>query len=260
MDIEALINTYGTYVYNYALKLSCQPSVAEDLTQETFISAWKKISTLENSSAIKSWLIKICFNNFLMKERKNKNYSELLYDDINLLEKEGQLFRDNLPKPEDEVIVEETIRELQNGCFLAMVRRLTLHQRIAFSLVDMFGLSLDEVSKLIGVSKSATKGLLYRAHMNLDSFFHNHCNLLCVNNPCSCNAWIEFSKMREDLQKNSNKHKLITKLDYTELNYTFNNEVRCKINFLYKNMPDRKPSKEWYEEVINIINKMYVIA
>lgn len=258
MDIEILINTYGTYVYNYALKLSCHPSVAEDLTQETFIRAWQKISTLENSNAIKSWLRKICFNNFLMKERKSQNYSELLYDDIYLLEKEGHLFKANLPKPEDEVIVEETIRELQNGCFLAMVRRLTLHQRIAFSLIDMFGLSLDEVSKLIGISKSATKGLLYRAHMNLDSFFHNHCNLLDINNPCSCKAWLEFSKTRDDLQKNSNKHKLITKLDYTESNYTFNTEVRNKINFIYTNMPDRKPSKEWYEEVINVMNKMYL--
>jgi RNA polymerase sigma-70 factor (ECF subfamily) len=256
MDIEILIDTYGTYVYNYALKLSCHPSVAEDLTQETFISAWQKISTLENSNAIKSWLLKICFNNFLMKERKSQNYRELLYDDIYLLEKEGHLFKDNLPKPEDEVIVEETIRELQNGCFLAMVRRLTLHQRIAFSLIDMFGLSLDEVSKLIGISKSATKGLLYRAHMNLDSFFHNHCNLLDINNPCSCKAWLEFSKTRDDLQRNSNKHKLITKLDYTESKYTFNTEVRNKINFLYKNMPDRKPSKEWYEEVINVINRL----
>ncbi|WML37671.1 RNA polymerase sigma factor [Clostridium sp. OS1-26] len=258
MDIEMLINTYGTYVFNYALKLSCHPSAAEDLAQETFISAWQKIETLENPNAIKAWLRKICFNNFLMKERKNKDYSELLYDDINLLEKEGHLFADNPPKPEDEVIVEEAIRELQNGCFLAMVRRLTLHQRIAFSLIDMFGLSLEEVSKIIGISKSATKGLLYRAHINLDSFFDKHCNILDVNNPCSCKAWIEFSKSRDNLQKDSNKHKFIKKLDYTESNYTFNDEVRGKINFLYKNMPDRKPPKEWYEEVISTINKMYV--
>lgn len=258
MNIEILINTYGTYVFNYALKLSCNPSVAEELTQETFINAWQKINTLENSNAIKAWLRKICFNNFLMNERKNKNYSELLYDDINLLEKEGYLLREVSPKPEDEVIVEETIRELQNGCFLAMVRRLTLHQRIAFSLSDMFALSLDEVSKIIGISKSATKGLLYRSHMNLDSFFSKHCNLLDVNNPCSCKAWIEFSKTRNSLQENAHKHKLTTKLDYTKSNYTFNNEVRGKINFLYKNIPDRKPSKEWYEEVINIINEMYI--
>jgi RNA polymerase sigma-70 factor (ECF subfamily) len=258
MDIESLINTYNIYVYNYALKLSCHPSAAEDLTQETFITAWQKIDSLENPTAIKSWLLKICFNNFLMSQRKNKNYSELLYDDIALLEKEGTLLKAIVPKPEDEVIVEESIRELQNGCFLAMVRRLTLHQRIAFSLIDMFGLPLEEVAELIGVSKNAAKGLLYRAHMNLDSFFHNHCNILDVKNPCSCKAWIEFSKSREDLQKNSNKHKLISKLDYRESNYIFNDEVRHKINFLYKNMPDKKPPKEWYDKVVDLINNLYV--
>ncbi|NMM62545.1 RNA polymerase sigma factor [Clostridium sp. P21] len=256
MDIELLINTYGTYVFNYALKLSCDPYVAEDLAQETFINAWQKIGTLENSDAIRAWLRKICFNNFLMKQRKNNGYNELLYEDINLLEKEEHLFVDNLPRPEDEVIVEEAVRDLQNGCFLAMVRRLTLHQRIAFSLVDMFGLSLEEVSEIIGISKSATKGLLYRAHMNLDSFFSEHCNILDVNNPCSCKAWIEFSKTRENLQKNS--HKLMTKLDYTKSNYTFNKKVRGKINFLYKNMPDRKPQNQWYEKVVNVINEMYI--
>lgn len=256
MDIEKIINIYGNYVFNYAVKLTCNPSVAEDLAQETFINAWQKIDTLEDTNLIKAWLRKICFNNFLMRERKNKNYSELLYEDIKLLENEGELLSNIIPKPEEEVIVEETIRELQNGCFLAMVRRLTLHQRIAFSLIDMFGLSLDEVSEIIGISQSATKGLRYRAHMNLNSFFSNHCNLLDINNPCSCKAWIEFSRNRDNLQNEANKHKLIEKLDYTKSNYTFNNEVRSKINFLYKNMPDRKPSKEWYEEVINVINKI----
>ncbi|MCT4565352.1 MAG: RNA polymerase sigma factor [Maledivibacter sp.] len=254
METELLINTYGTYVYNYALKLSCDPYVAEDLAQQTFINAWLKIATLENPNAIKAWLRKICFNNFLMIQRKTNCYSELLYEDINILEKEEDLLVNHPPRPEDEVIVEEAIGDLQNGCFLAMVRRLTLNQRIAFSLIDMFGLSLDEVSEIIGISKSATKGLLYRAHMNLDSFFSEHCNLLDVDNPCSCKAWIEFSKTRDDLQKNSHKHKLIAKLDYKESNYIFNCEVRGKINYLYKNMPDTRPPKEWYEEVINIIN------
>jgi RNA polymerase sigma factor (sigma-70 family) len=257
MDIELLINTYSAYVYNYALRLSCHPSVAEDLTQETFINAWQKINTLKNENAIKPWLRKICFNNFLMRERKNKNYNELLCDDISLLEKDEHLFTDTTPRPEDEVIVEETIRDLQNGCFLAMVRRLTLYQRIAFSLVDMFGLSLDEVADIIAISKSATKGLLYRAHMNLDSFFHSHCNLLNVNNPCSCKAWIEFSKTRDNLQKDTSKHKLTSKLDYTKSNYNFDDNVRNKINFLYKNMPDKKPSQEWYKNVISALSEQH---
>jgi len=256
MNAEELIHNYGTYIYNYALKLSCHPNTAEDLCQETFIKAWKKIDTLKNPDAIKSWLRRICFNNFLMNERKKNNHIELLYDEIINLEQEGNLYINTYTKPEDEIIVKESISELQNGCFLAMARLLTLNQRIAFSLVDMFGLSLEEVSEILNISKSATKGLLYRAHMNLDSFFDNHCNILDVKNPCSCEAWIEFANKKENLQIEAKQknNKLIKTINYKESNYTFNNNVRNKINYLYKNMPDKKPSDEWYEGIIKVLN------
>lgn len=255
MDIELMMNTYGNYIYNYALKLSCDSNKAEDLTQQTFINAWLKIDTLKNKGSIKAWLRKICYNNFLMEQRKHNTYRELFYEDMELLEREGHLLDNGDKRPEDEVIVEEEIRNLQNGCFLAMVRRLTLNQRIAFSLVDMFGLPLDEVAEILDISKGAVKGLLYRAHMNLDSFFSNHCNLLDINNPCSCKAWIEFVNTRNNLQKNANKHKLINKLDYTQSEYKYNKEVRGKIDYLYKNMPDRKPPEKWYKQVITTINE-----
>lgn len=260
MTIENLINNYGSYIYNYALKLSCHPDSAEDLSQETFINAWKHIDSLENSNAVKPWLRKICLNLFLIHQRKKGSYTENLYDEIEALEKDGLLYVYSFPKPEDEIIVDEYIRDLQNGCFLAMVRKLTLNQRIAFSLIDMFGLSLDDVSNILNISKGAVKGLLYRAHMNLDSFFHNHCSIIDMDNPCSCKAWIEFSKMRNNLQKdtNNNKHKLIDKLDYKKSNYVFNEPTRIKVNYIYKNMPSKKPPKEWYYKVINSIKDMYI--
>lgn len=260
MNIENLINNYGSYIYNYALKLSCHPTMAEDLSQETFINAWKNIDSLKNSSSIKPWLRKICFNLFLMKQRKKESSAENLYGEIEALEKDGLLYVSSIPNPEDEIIVDEYIRDLQNGCFLAMVRKLTLNQRIAFSLIDMFGLSLDDVSNILNISKSAVKGLLYRAHMNLDSFFSGHCSILDLNNPCSCKAWIQFSKMRDNLQKdaNNNKHKLIEKLDYKKSNYVFNESTRTKVNYLYKNMPLKKPPKEWYDKVIDSMKDMYI--
>lgn len=140
-----------------------------------------------------------------------------------------------------------------------MVRKLTLNQRIAFSLVDMFGLSIDDVSNILNISNGATKGLLYRAHMNLDSFFAGHCSIINIKNPCSCKAWIEFSKTRSNMQDNIKirKHKLIEHLDYKKTNYKFNESVRGKVDFLYKNMPDKKPSDEWYQKVINSVSQIY---
>ena len=254
MNIDSIFEQYNTYVYNFALKLSCHPTLAEDLTQETFIKAWENLSSLNEPHAIKAWLRKICLNEFLMYNRKSKLSTMLSVDDISSLEQDGKMFNTTTPPtPEEEVIVAENIKALQNGCFLAMVRRLTLHQRLAFSLVDMFGLSLKETAEIINVSEKATKGLLYRARMNLDAFFHNHCNLLDVNNPCSCMAWIEFSKTREAHQKDARKMKLVDHLDYTETNYILNPKVRAQIHYLYAHMPEQKPNEAWYQEIIALL-------
>lgn len=123
----------------------------------------------------------------------------------------------------------------------------------------MFGLSINDVSNLLNISTGATKGLLYRARMNIDSFFSHHCSILDTTNPCSCKAWIEFSENRSNMQKDADrkKHKFIKQLDYKKVNYVFNDSVRRKINFLYKNMPQKKPSDDWYKKVIELISEMY---
>lgn len=253
MDITEIFNHYHTHIYNYALKLTCHPEDALDLTQNTFINAWKNLNTLENESALAKWLRTICFHEFINKVRKEKEKYIISVDDWDALEQEGILLRNTTLLPEDEVIVEEEIKNLQNGCFFAMVRRLSLNQRIVFSLVDMYGLDLDYVATVLGKTTGAVKGLLYRGRMNIDSFFADHCNLIYENNPCSCKAWINFSSNRADLQKKA-QH-IVTQLDYKEKQYEYKEEVRKKIFYLYSHMPEQKPSEEWYHEVLQIIGR-----
>lgn len=253
MNIEQLIKDYGVYIYNYSYKLTCHPADAEDVAQETFIQAWKNLNSLQSEKALKSWLTKICYHQFLMKIRKTGRYKEELMKDLNDLEQEGRRLPDIIPGPEDEVLVEEEIKELQNGCFYAMVRKLTLNQRIVFSLVDMYGMKMEEVAQILETSVLAAKGLLHRARMNIDSFFADHCNLIHMNNPCSCKAWIEFSKQRDGLQKQTKK--LLETLDYKEKNYYFNPEVRRRVRYLYENMPDKKPDSQWYQKILLILDR-----
>ena len=42
----------------------------------------------------------------------------------------------------EEVQASEDVISMRNGCFLAMSRKLSVNQRIVFSLIDMFGLSI----------------------------------------------------------------------------------------------------------------------
>lgn len=246
--MEEIIKKFGAYIYNFALKLTCHPADAEDLVQETFISAWAHLNDIREEAAMKGWLRSICLNQFRMNMRKQKKLELNFTDGLEALETDGQYFREYVPLPEDEVVVEEAIKELQNGCFMAMVRRLTLNQRIAFSLIDMFGMDIEAVAGILKVSQPAVKGLLYRARMSLESFFAGHCNLLDEKNPCSCRAWIEFSKNRDKLQEEL-KDKLEV-LDYRNKNYQSDPGVRNRILYLYKIMPDKKPPQEWYENII----------
>lgn len=256
-DIDEIIVQYGSYIYNYSLKLTCNPTKAEDIAQVTFIKAWKSLDQQKIPPAMKSWLSKICLNTFLEELRKEKRQGEILYEEMTDLEQDGRLLTTKIPLPEDEILVEESIKELQNGCFLAMVRRLTLNQRIAFSLVDMFGLSLEEVSEILNISKSAAKGLLYRGRMNIDSFFADHCNIIDSKNPCSCKAWIDFSSKRSELQRNEHRTISTDTLDYRKKGYIFHPGVRGKIEYLYRHMPERKPGDEWYHKVKETFNEIY---
>lgn len=251
MTFENIFKENYLYIYNFALKLSCHPQDAEDLTQQTFFTAFKKFNQLKEEKALKKWLATICYNQFLMFIRKNgARIREETSTEIDELEKLGTELPACLPQPEEEVIVADQIKSLQNGCFMAMVRKLSLKQRIAFSLVDMFGIQTEYVAELLEVSSNTLKGLLFRARMNLDSFFANHCNLLDEKNPCSCAAWIRF---RESHEKNQiEMKKTISYLDFEKKGYLFDNTVRAKVNYLYSHMPDQKPSDEWFSKIIEI--------
>lgn len=248
MNITEIFEDYYIYIYNFALKLTCHPDDALDITQETFIKAWLNLHTLKREEALPKWLRSICYHEFLMKIRKQKKW-EVLTDDGSLLEQDGKLLTNVYPLPEDEIVVEDEIKELQNGCFLAMVRKLSLHQRIAFSLVDMFGLNIEDVAEILNVTKGAAKGLLYRARMNIDSFFAGHCNLIYENNPCSCQAWIRFSSNRVEMQKKAQE--FTSRIDYREKGYRYNEQIRRKILYLYSHMPEQKPSEDWYKVIID---------
>lgn len=247
--MEEILNRYGTYIYNYALKLTAHPEDAKDLAQDTLLQAWTKRDTLEHEAAAQSWLRKICFHLFLMKLRSKKDI--WLEEDTEQLEHHGVFLMSQSPGPEEEIAVDESVRELQNGCFLAMVRKLTLQQRAAFSLVDMFGMTIDDAADLLEVSTGALKGLLYRARRSLDAFFAGHCEWIGSSNPCKCSAWIHFWQERDKNQDNMKKT-LIEHLDYRN-DYTFDPVVRSRVKYLYQNMPARYPGQEWFDRIISAV-------
>lgn len=251
---EDIVHDYGQYVYNQALRLTCNPTDAEDLAQDVLLQAWRHLEDLKEERATASWLRTICLNEFRMKLRRDKRLVLELSDDIGVLEQEGRALMLELPSPETEVEVSEAIGRMRDGCFLAMAGKLTLNQRVVFSMIDMFGLSIEETSRLLELTPKAVKGLLYRARVSLEAFFRGHCYFLDVENPCSCQSWISFMEDRDAFQKKAKE--LTTVLECKDKDFRVAPAALSTMLSYYQRIPERKPDKEWYDKILSLMNQL----
>src|ERR1700679_3463137 len=67
---ERLYRDHVGRVYGLCLRMTRDPAIAEDCTQETFINAWKALGRFETRSSLATWLHRIAVNVALAKRRK----------------------------------------------------------------------------------------------------------------------------------------------------------------------------------------------
>lgn len=71
-DIELLYDAFFSKVYAYAVSISKNKAVAEDITSETFYRAIKNYKKIDDSKNVNSWLCEIAKNIYLDMLRKSK--------------------------------------------------------------------------------------------------------------------------------------------------------------------------------------------
>lgn len=253
--MEDLILSNMSYVFSAAYKLTGEKESAKELAQDALLAAWKSREQLKSPDAVKPWLSRICTNTFLMKQRRSAGKLEFPSDELDSLEAQGNMLYINYidVTPEDELIADETVREIRNGCFRAMVQRLTLEQRVVFSLIDMFGLSIEETSKTVDLSKAAVKALLHRARINLTKFFASKCQWVNMDGTCRCRSWAEFMGKREAIRAEVKQRRLETGFLDNPDEKGLNSDMKDKVLKIYRNMPDVIPEEEWYKSVIDAL-------
>lgn len=78
MDLEKLYNDYFSVVYKYILSVSHDPLTAEEITQETFFKALKKIDSFRGDCSIRVWLCQIAKNTYFDYMKKQSRLTELI--------------------------------------------------------------------------------------------------------------------------------------------------------------------------------------
>ena len=147
---EALYRQHVKDVYHYALALLRNPADAEDVTQTTFMNAYRAYQRGEEIRKPKNWLIKIAHNAARTRyARASSRVKEVPLED----------HVDQLAVAEEErTNVEAVLRALG---------RLPLNQRAALVMRELEGRSYTEIAETLDVSVSAVETLIFRARKAL---------------------------------------------------------------------------------------------
>ncbi len=147
--LEALYIAYYNDVLLYALSISRNRAVAEDLAAEAFYKAL--ISADEHIKDFKPWLMAVCRNVYMTWLRKQSRYTEL-YDD--------------LPDGEESTL-DKIIRDEEYRALYRAVSLLPREQNEVILLFYFEDLPVRSIAVITGKSETYVKVLLYRARENL---------------------------------------------------------------------------------------------
>jgi len=153
-SFESLVKKYQDKIYGLANYVCLGlKSEADDVYQETFISAFKNINKFKGKSGFGTWLYRIAANNCWMKFRKRKSEKLVSMEDLAELK--------DLAHPDD------TIKKDLSEAVAKGLSKLSVDYRLAVTLADIQGLSMEEAAKVLKITVPAFKTRLFRARRML---------------------------------------------------------------------------------------------
>lgn len=166
------VDDHGDVLYRFALVRVKDPHVAEDLVQETFVSALEGLATFKGGSTLRTWLVGILKHKILDHFRKSSR--EIVSADLGALE--GETEDETFNRLEQWRRGPSAWREspdnlLENKefwkVFLRCLEGLPESFRRAFALRELDGLKTEEVCKILEVTATNLWVMLHRARARL---------------------------------------------------------------------------------------------
>mgnify|MGYP001851755584 CR=1 FL=1 len=159
--MDAIYIKYYKNVYNFLYKLTNDVELSEELTQETFYTAIKKINTLKNKESIRTWLYQIAKNKWKDYLKKNKRRNVDL-DENNI---ENLVANYDL---EEDIITKDNIIEL-----FKKIHMLDIDTREIIYLKIIRNFTFKEISQILGKSEEWARTKFYRGKIKLKESLKN---------------------------------------------------------------------------------------
>ena len=168
---EELVNRYERRIWTLAKRMVRNQEDAEDVTQETFLTALEHLDELRDEERFGAWLVQIATRHaFRVLERRQRAPTVSLETMTSEMTEED----DGEPIPHPEFIADwrENPEELLMRAEMRQLIEQTLSElpekyRLVFLLRDVEGLSVKETAEVLGISEANVKVRLLRARLQL---------------------------------------------------------------------------------------------
>lgn len=142
MDFELIYEEYFDKIYYKILSIVKNPTDAEDISQEVFISVYKNLSKFRNESNVYTWIYRIAINKTYDFFKKRKLDLEI----------------------NEEILLLEDNNNIENNIFLKeKLEILDLRSKEIVILKDIYGYKLHEIADMKNLNVSTVKSIYYKA-------------------------------------------------------------------------------------------------
>lgn len=143
---EEIYNSYKKNIYNYFYRSTFNSHTAEELTQDTFLKAFKYFSSFRGESSVQTWLFKIAHNTYLNHLKKSGGLKEESIEDF-----DAKSNTDAFSISDERTILRKILKMLSET------------ERTLIILRDMNDLTYSEISSIMGLNEGQVKIGLHRA-------------------------------------------------------------------------------------------------
>jgi RNA polymerase sigma-70 factor (ECF subfamily) len=133
-------------IYALCVRMCGDRALAEDLTQEAFVTAWRKLNSFRGEAEFSTWLHRVAVNTVLAHQRRHGPWLRRIVGGL-----------DQAPEPELHERPDQA-RDLESA-----IARLPARARQVFVLVDVEGYGHREAADLLGIAEGTSKAQLSRA-------------------------------------------------------------------------------------------------
>jgi RNA polymerase sigma-70 factor (ECF subfamily) len=217
---QTLFAGFQSQLKSYLYRLLTDRNDVDDLTHDTFIKAFAKISTFNQDSSLKTWVFRIATNLAYDHLRKKKRWQADAQDraaDLAIGSEEIRrvfwIVHDTSPAGAYEM------REHIDYCFTCISKTLPIENQVALILKDIYDFQVREIGLILGKTEGVIKHLLNDARNTMTDIFEHRCALINKNGVCH-----QCSHINEIFNPKQHQQEELMKLELVKASKKYNRE------------------------------------